>query len=56
MIMSAHDLLKNHINPDEVDIREALKGVMCRCTGYYKMIEAVRQAANEMRKEGHQDA
>ena len=56
MIMSAYDLLNHNTNADEIDIREALKGVMCRCTGYYKIIDAVSQAANEMRKEGGKDA
>ncbi len=56
MIMSAYDLLNNNTNADEIDIREALKGVMCRCTGYYKIIDAVGQAANEMRTEGVTDA
>jgi carbon-monoxide dehydrogenase small subunit len=56
MIMSAYDLLNHNADADEIDIREALKGVMCRCTGYYKIIDAVGQAANEMRKEGGKDA
>jgi len=56
MIMSAYDLLHHNTDADEIDIREALKGVMCRCTGYYKIIDAVGQAANEMRKEGGKDA
>jgi len=56
MIMSAYDLLNRNTDADEAEIREALKGVMCRCTGYYKIIDAVGQAANEMRKEGGKDA
>ena len=51
MIMSAVDLLNNTLDPSDDDIREGLKGVMCRCTGYYKIIEAVKQAATSMRKE-----
>lgn len=52
MIMSAYDLLRNSPHPKEADIREALKGVMCRCTGYYKIVDAVNQAADQTGKEG----
>ena len=55
MVMSAYDLLETNTSPNEIDIREALKGVMCRCTGYYKVFDAVSQAANEMRKKGRKD-
>jgi carbon-monoxide dehydrogenase small subunit len=51
MIMSAVDVLNNTLDPSDDDIREGVKGVMCRCTGYYKIIEAVKQAAALMRKE-----
>ncbi len=50
MIMSIYDLLNENPQPDENEIREAVKGVMCRCTGYYKIIEAVKRAATEMAK------
>jgi carbon-monoxide dehydrogenase small subunit len=53
MIMSAYDLLRNNPHPKEADIREALKGVMCRCTGYYKIVDAVNQAADQTGKEGN---
>jgi carbon-monoxide dehydrogenase small subunit len=48
MIMAIYSLLKEIPNPDEEQIREGIKGVMCRCTGYYKVIEAVKQAAAEV--------
>jgi len=47
-IMSAKALLDHNPRPNEDEIREALSGNLCRCTGYTKMIEAVRRAAEEM--------
>jgi aerobic carbon-monoxide dehydrogenase small subunit len=47
MIMSIYSLLKENPKPDEREIREGTKGVLCRCTGYYKIIDAVKQAACE---------
>jgi carbon-monoxide dehydrogenase small subunit len=55
MIMSAVDLLNHSLDPSDDDIREGVKGVMCRCTGYYKIIEAVKQAAASMRQEAAGD-
>src|SRR5690606_39558380 len=45
MVMAAEGLLRTHPAPDEATIREALSGNLCRCTGYVKIIEAVRSAA-----------
>jgi 4-hydroxybenzoyl-CoA reductase subunit gamma len=45
MIMAASALLRRNPHPSEADIREALGGNLCRCTGYVKIIEAVREAA-----------
>ncbi len=45
MIMAAEALLRRNPQPDEAAIREALSGNLCRCTGYVKIIEAVRAAA-----------
>ena len=45
LIMSAKDLLGRTPDPDDDEIREALAGNLCRCTGYQKIIEAVHQAA-----------
>lgn len=52
MIMSIYSLLQQNPKPNETEIREAIQGVMCRCTGYYKIIEAVKRAASEMQKHG----
>jgi aerobic carbon-monoxide dehydrogenase small subunit len=46
MILNAKALLKNNPNPDEHEIRKALSGVLCRCTGYRKIVEAVKNVAS----------
>jgi len=48
MIMSAKALLDRNPSPTEEQIRLALTGNLCRCTGYVKIVEAVREAAVEM--------
>ncbi len=45
MVMAARDLLMHVEDPTDEDIREALAGNLCRCTGYQKIIDAVRLAA-----------
>ena len=45
MLMAATDLLARKRHPTEADVRDALGGVLCRCTGYQKIIEAVLDAA-----------
>jgi 4-hydroxybenzoyl-CoA reductase subunit gamma len=45
MIMAAEGLLRRNPDPADDDIREALGGNICRCTGYVKIIESVRFAA-----------
>jgi carbon-monoxide dehydrogenase small subunit len=47
-IMSAKALLQENPHPSDEEIREGLSGNLCRCTGYVKMVEAVRRAAGEM--------
>ena len=44
MIMAAQALLRRHAQPGEAEIREALSGNLCRCTGYVKIVEAVKAA------------
>ncbi len=48
MIMSAADLLSHNANPSEGEIRAALEGNLCRCTGYHNIVKAVQQAAHTM--------
>jgi aerobic carbon-monoxide dehydrogenase small subunit len=50
MIMSAYALLEENPNPDEGEIRRGLSGNLCRCTGYSKIIESVRYAAQLSKK------
>ena len=45
MLISATALLNRNPNPTEVEIREALVGNLCRCTGYFRIVEAVKEAA-----------
>lgn len=45
MILSAKALLDENPNPDDLQIRSALSGNLCRCTGYQKIIEAVKSTA-----------
>lgn len=47
MIMSAKALLMHNFNPSEADIRTALSGNICRCSGYTQIIRAVRRTAEE---------
>ena len=49
MILSAKALLDEKKDPSEEEIREALSGNLCRCTGYVKIIKAVQKAATTMR-------
>jgi len=48
MILAAVDLLQRKKNPNESEIRSALSGNLCRCTGYQHIIEAVQYAAKKM--------
>jgi carbon-monoxide dehydrogenase small subunit len=45
LVVAAHDLLNRVPNPSDPEIREALAGNLCRCTGYEKILDAVRLAA-----------
>ena len=51
VILSAKALLDEIPNPSVPEIRDALSGNLCRCTGYTKMIEAIQDAARVLRKE-----
>ena len=51
MILSASALLKKNPSPSEEEIRKALEGHLCRCTGYNKIVEAVNTAAKRLATE-----
>ncbi|MBO9351811.1 MAG: (2Fe-2S)-binding protein [Thermomicrobium sp.] len=48
MVLTAVALLKENPDPSEQEIREALSGNLCRCTGYQNIVRAVRAAAEQM--------
>jgi carbon-monoxide dehydrogenase small subunit len=50
MIMSTKALLEENSSPDEEEIRKAIAGNFCRCTGYTKIIESVKVAAKNMQR------
>ena len=49
MVLSAKALLDIRPEPSEAEIREALSGNLCRCTGYVQIVEAVKKAANRLK-------
>ena len=51
MIMSAADLLQRNPNPSEAEVRTALEGNLCRCTGYHNIVKAVLWAAEHPRQD-----
>ena len=48
LLVAVHDLLARDAAPDDAEIREALAGNLCRCTGYEKILDAVRDAAGRL--------
>ncbi len=50
MLMCSHDLLEHHPSPTDSEIREAINGNLCRCTGYEHIVNAVKSAARKMTK------
>jgi len=50
MIMAAADLLKHNQDPTDAEIRHAIEGNICRCTGYHNIVAAIREAASVMRE------
>ena len=48
LIVASHDLLARNAYPTDAEIREALAGNLCRCTGYEKILDAVRMAAERL--------
>jgi carbon-monoxide dehydrogenase small subunit len=51
LIVASHDLLSRNPRPIDSEIREALAGNLCRCTGYEKILDAVRLAGNRIADE-----
>lgn len=51
MIMTAADLLQNNPAPTEEEIRAALEGNFCRCTGYHNIVKSVQYAAKKIKEE-----
>ncbi|MBO9384825.1 MAG: (2Fe-2S)-binding protein [Thermomicrobium sp.] len=49
MIMTAVDILQRNPNPTEEEIRHAIEGNLCRCTGYQNIVRAIQYAAEKMR-------
>ena len=52
LLVATHDLLARDPDPDDSEIREALAGNLCRCTGYEKILDAVHLAAAPARAAG----
>lgn len=50
MIMAAADLLQNNPDPSETEIRHALEGNFCRCTGYHNIVRSIQWAANKLKE------
>jgi len=51
IIMMAADFLRHTPDPDEEEIRYALKGNFCRCTGYHNIVKSIKHAAAQMKEE-----
>jgi len=52
MLMTGFALLKENANPTELDIRKAISGNLCRCTGYVNIVKSMQYASNKMREGG----
>ncbi|MDB4993053.1 MAG: (2Fe-2S)-binding protein [Myxococcaceae bacterium] len=51
MLVAAESLLRTNKNPTEADVRDAIAGNLCRCTGYQRIIDAILHAAVRLRAE-----
>jgi carbon-monoxide dehydrogenase small subunit len=49
-VVAVHELLSRSDDPSELEVREALAGNLCRCTGYEQIIDAVHRAAAQLRE------
>ncbi len=50
MILSGKSLLERNSSPDELEVRTAISGNLCRCTGYQKIVEAIQAAGESMHR------
>jgi carbon-monoxide dehydrogenase small subunit len=50
MIMCSHQLLARNPSPTETEIRTAIDGNLCRCTGYQNIVKAVQSASTKMKR------
>jgi carbon-monoxide dehydrogenase small subunit len=50
MVMNALDFARSHANPSEQEVREALEGNLCRCTGYHNIVKSIIAGAKAMAK------
>lgn len=53
LIVTAKALLASNASPTEAEVRDAIRGNLCRCTGYVKIVEAILAAAAELRSQAH---
>ena|SRR6185503_101026 len=53
MLMTATALLEHNTSPSELEIRQAISGNLCRCTGYVNIVKAIQTAAAQMREARH---
>ena len=54
MLIAGQALLAENLNPSEAEIREAISGNLCRCTGYQQIVEAITEAARRRHEESGQ--
>jgi len=52
MLMTGYVFLKNNLNPTENEIRQAISGNLCRCTGYLNIVKAYQYASEKLRQGG----
>jgi aerobic-type carbon monoxide dehydrogenase small subunit (CoxS/CutS family) len=51
MLVAADALLRSNVSPTEDDVRDAIAGNLCRCTGYQRIVDAILNAAARLRDE-----
>jgi aerobic-type carbon monoxide dehydrogenase small subunit (CoxS/CutS family) len=49
MLMTAYEFLNDNPDPNEIEVRKNMSGVLCRCTGYKQVVDSVMEAAQQMR-------